>query len=82
MDLLLKHIDSGGQVDVIFTDFTKAFDTIQHDILRHILNYFDFPSKSMFLILSYLRDRIPCLTQFLPFLRNLCYFRCSSRVPS
>ena len=31
--IISKELDKGGQMDVIFTDFEKAFDTINHDIL-------------------------------------------------
>jgi hypothetical protein len=30
---LQQCINSGGQVDVVYTDFAKAFDTVSHDVL-------------------------------------------------
>ena len=30
MDDWTKQLDSGGQIDVIYTDFAKAFDTVPH----------------------------------------------------
>ena len=36
MDDWTAQLDSGGQVDVIYTDFAKAFDTVSH----HIKDYY------------------------------------------
>ena len=33
MDEWTTQLDSGGQVDVIYTDFAKAFDTVPHRML-------------------------------------------------
>ena len=30
MDDWTTQLDSGGQIDVIYTDFAKAFDTVPH----------------------------------------------------
>ncbi|XP_028170917.1 inositol 1,4,5-trisphosphate receptor-like [Ostrinia furnacalis] len=34
---VLEHMEGGGQVDVIYTDFEKAFDRVDHVILLHKL---------------------------------------------
>ena len=34
MDDWTAQLDSGGQVDVIYTDFAKAFDTVPHQRLH------------------------------------------------
>lgn len=33
MNDILRHMDRGGQVDVVYTDFEKAFDRVDHFIL-------------------------------------------------
>lgn len=47
----------GCQMDVIYTDFSKAFDTLNHELLLYKLNCLGFPSKLLSWILSYLRSR-------------------------
>ena len=40
MDEWTTQLDSGGQVDVIYTDFAKAFDTVPHRrLLSKIKSY-------------------------------------------
>ena len=40
MDDWTTQLDSGGQIDVIYTDFAKAFDTVPH---QSIVVYGDSP---------------------------------------
>lgn len=47
----------GGQIDVIFTDFQKAFDQINHNILLAKLRLFSFSDSLVSLLKSYLEDR-------------------------
>lgn len=55
---IATNLDSGRQVDVIYTDFTKAFDSVSHDILLHKLTFFGFSSSSLLLLQSYLSNRV------------------------
>ena len=36
-DFILLSMEGGGQVDAIYTDFSKGFDKIDHNILIHKL---------------------------------------------
>lgn len=47
----------GCQTDVIYTDFSKAFDTISHELLLFKLDTLGFPPRLLSWISSYLRDR-------------------------
>ena len=50
-------IDQGGQVDVIYTDFSKAFDKVNHEILLYKLRNLNFSRNLLKLFESYLKDR-------------------------
>lgn len=50
-------LDQRGQVDVIYTDFSKAFDKLDHKILLHKLQYLNISIDFLNLITSYLSDR-------------------------
>lgn len=50
-------IDNNSQVDVIFTDFAKAFDKVNHDILLKKLDSFGLSDDIIKLFASYLQSR-------------------------
>ena len=50
-------LDAGGQMDVIYTDFSKAFDTMPHDVMLRKLSHFGFAPSMIQLMKSYLTDR-------------------------
>lgn len=50
-------LDKRKQVDVIYTDFQKAFDKVDHDILINKLTDYNFASPLLTLIVSYLSNR-------------------------
>jgi hypothetical protein len=50
-------LDKNTQVDVIYTDFSKAFDCIDHNILLNKLRHFGFSDSLLNLFESYLSDR-------------------------
>nr|CAH7756409.1 unnamed protein product [Callosobruchus chinensis] len=51
-------IDERGQVDVIYTDFTKAFDKVDHKLLVSKMDKFGFSGNLINLFKSYLQHRI------------------------
>ena len=51
-------VDAGGQVDVIYTDFCKAFDQIDIFILLDKMNLLGFNDHILHLLSSYLFDRV------------------------
>lgn len=55
-------LDAGGQVDVIFLDFTKAFDSVSHACLLYKLQYvFGFDERLLKWFESYLSNRSQCV---------------------
>lgn len=52
-----SHIHKGDQVDVVYFDFSKAFDTIDHFSLAKKLARFSIPLKLFSLILSFICSR-------------------------
>lgn len=54
---LAESLDSGGQVDVVYTDFSKAFDRIDHGLLISKLPSFGFSEKFIRLLTSYISGR-------------------------
>lgn len=51
-------LDEQGQVDVVYTDFTKAFDRIDHNVLLNKLDTFGFSNRLLSFFASYLDRRI------------------------
>lgn len=56
-DFVLKEIEKRNQVDVLFADFSKAFDRIPHDKLIHKLTTFGFAPLTIKWLASYLMNR-------------------------
>ena len=56
-DKILTEMDKGEIPISIFLDLSKAFDTIDHQILIHKLKYYGFLNNSIDLITSYLSNR-------------------------
>ena len=50
---LAKNLDNGLQSDVIFLDFSKAFDKVDHNLLLHKLDHYGIRGDPL---LSWLRD--------------------------
>ena len=56
-DEIEKHIDEGKQTDMIFLDFSKAFDSVDHNMLIHKIHTLGFSGKLLLWISDYLKDR-------------------------
>jgi len=54
---ICDYLSSGAQVDVIFTDFSKAFDTVPHNLLINELDRIDIGDPLLSLFRSYLSGR-------------------------
>lgn len=54
---VLEQMEGGGQVDVIYTDFEKAFDRVDHSILIRKLNSLGIHGDLLRWITSYLSNR-------------------------
>jgi hypothetical protein len=57
IDNVLLYLDEGKSPISIFLDLSKAFDTIDHNILLNKLKYYGFNNESLTLISSYLCGR-------------------------
>lgn len=56
-DDVFRAYDKGDITLLVLLDFSKAFDTISHEILLAILRYIGFSDSSLHLLASYLSDR-------------------------
>jgi hypothetical protein len=56
-DRVINVLDSGGRVDAVYTDFSKAFDTVSHTVLLEKLPIFGFSTNSCKFMESYLFNR-------------------------
>jgi len=56
-EFLFSALDSSGQVDVVFTDFRKAFDKVNHWLLLQKLKFIGFPDSLLRWIDSYIHFR-------------------------
>ena len=57
MKIIAKSLDNGRQVDVIYLNFSKAFDSISNDLLLLKLQSFGVNFKFLNLFRNYLSDR-------------------------
>ena len=58
---IFAAFDSKSQVDVIYLDFEKAFDKVNHDILLSKLSNFGFHPSALSFLASYLQNRKQCV---------------------
>lgn len=57
-DYIVRAFESGYQVDSIYTDFSKAFDTVNHTLLICKLRWYGFPEWLLLWVTSYLGGRV------------------------
>lgn len=57
VNFISKALDCGQQVDVLYFDFKKAFDTVNNDVLIAKLSVIGFAPGLLKLLSDYLRDR-------------------------
>jgi len=55
------QLDSGGQVDVVYTDFAKAFDTVPHQRLLLKIKTYNIDIDLLFWITDFLCNRKQCV---------------------
>ena len=59
---LAFSLNKGCRIDIVYFDFAKAFDSVNHDIiLEKLKNNFNINGKLLRLIQSYLKDRSQCV---------------------
>ena len=54
---LIMALDNGGQVDVVFIDFAKAFDLVNHSILLNKLYKYGIRGSLLYWCRDYLTNR-------------------------
>lgn len=57
VEYTLNVIDHGGQVDVLYVDMEKAFDTVDHGVILDRLAEFGFDDNTVQFFSSYLKNR-------------------------
>ena len=62
MDKITKSLENGDKVIGIYLDFSKAFDTVNHDILLQKLYYYGIRGNAYEWFKSYLTDRVQYVT--------------------
>ena len=61
LEKLYHNLDTGKVTHGLFLDFSKAFDTVNHDILLGKLKFYNFSENSVNLLKSYLSNRMQCV---------------------
>ena len=57
IDIITQHLDKGTTPINVYLDLTKAFDTLDHNILLHKLKYYGIEGPALRLFESYLNER-------------------------
>lgn len=77
-NIILHSFESNSQTDIIYTDFSKAFDQVNHIILLKKLQSFGFSGSLLSWFQSFFSDRFQ-IVKYLNF--KSTYFPVSSGVP-
>ena len=54
---LAKYLNDGLQTDVIFLDFSKAFDKVDHNLLLHKLKHYSIRGQLLLWLTDFLSER-------------------------
>ena len=57
IDIIIQEMDKGNLPAAIFLDLSKAFDSLDHDILLHKLNYYGIRNSELNWFQNYLKNR-------------------------
>ena len=57
IDRITQHLDKGATPINIYLDLSKAFDTLDHNILLHKLKHYGIQDNALDLFRSYLTER-------------------------
>lgn len=81
-DSVLRSFDEGCVSAIVTLDFTKAFDTVNHDLLLAKLKWCGLSSFAISLLRSFLsgRSQRVIIKDPFPILVSFCSFWCSSRL--
>lgn len=56
IDTIIKARDTNEELHILYLDFQKAYDSVQHDILEVLLNWYGIPASLSSIILQLLRN--------------------------
>ena len=60
LDRVLRAVSEGDEVDVIYLDYQKAFDKVDHKVLVSKLRKYGVSGKMLVWISNFLKDRVHC----------------------
>ncbi len=80
VDFAKRNLDKKNHVVAVFLDLSKAFDTIDHDLLLNKLNKYGFSDNAYNLIKDYLSNKINCQVQWLKIETRTLKIGCPTRL--
>ena len=80
-DFIHQGLIKRQNVGSIFMDLSKAFDVMDHNILKQKLDHYGFRGKFLEFIMSFIQERKYFVyANGINFMHKNCKYRCSSRV--